>query len=61
MAKQKLTPKEKRLFRQGCIVGYRKAMKQMKDLYDRGRTDGLMDFLDSQEINIGKLIDKLPY
>lgn len=63
MAKQKLTPKEKSLFRQGCCVGYRKAIKQMKDLYEKGRQDALMDFLDAENAkkDIIKMVERLPF
>ena len=63
MSKQKLTPKEKSLFRQGCCAGYKKAIKQMKDLYEKGRSDAIMDFLDAEiyKKEIDKMADRLPF
>ncbi len=63
MAKRKLTPKEKSLFRQGCCAGYKKAIKQMKDLYEKGRADAIMDFLDAEEYKkeIVKMVERLPF
>ena len=63
MAKQKLTPREKSLFRQGCCAGYKKAIKQMKDLYEKGRVDALMDFIETQDYKkeLVKMVEKLPF
>lgn len=61
--KNKLTPKEKSMFRQGCCVGYKKAIKQMKDLYEKGRVDALMDFIETQDYkkDIVKMVERLPF
>jgi hypothetical protein len=42
--------REKQAFRSGCTVGYRKAKADCKRVYEKGRVDALMDFLDSQTI-----------
>ena len=48
MAGQKLTVKEKQIFRQGCCCGYKKAIKDLRQVYDKGREDAIFDFLNAQ-------------
>lgn len=51
-----MTIKEKRIFKQGIALGYKRAMQKVKQAYIDGQTAGIQCGIDSQNI---KQIDKL--
>lgn len=45
-----MTNNAKQIFRQGCCVGYKMALKKIKQDYQKGREDAIIDYLEAQEV-----------